>query len=69
MSNIKRRVEKIEEVTGQKKRDPEKVIVEVVNLKGEVIETYEFENKYQRDNEQTQRHKGKLKVTLKRYST
>ena len=65
MGNLKKRVEKIEEVTGQKKRYPEKVIVEVVNLKGEVIETHEVEDK--RDNEQTQRQKGKLKVTLQRY--
>lgn len=64
MGNLKKRVEKIEEVTGQKKRDPEKVIVEVVNLKGEVIETHEVEDK--RDNEQP-RQKGRLKVILKRY--
>jgi hypothetical protein len=41
MGNINRRIEKLEETTGLKKKGPDKIIFEVIGENGTVIKTFE----------------------------
>ncbi len=41
MGNIKKRLEKLEETTGLKKKGPDKIIFEVIGENGTVIKTFE----------------------------
>lgn len=47
MSNIERRISKLEETTGLKKKGPDKIIFEVIGENRTVIKTFEVPIKYQ----------------------